>query len=318
MSFASGVNRFGTVFRGPSFEQRQQAFADQHAVGAVGYARGFEQRREYIHQAHRRFDDLPRPDAFAPADGQRHVQSGIVAVGLGVRERHAVVCRDDDDGTVQFAAAFQLFEAGAEVSVEPLDLDGVVEDVAADRIGIGQESRDLGFVERVSGFHPRSVFVRTVGFVSPEPEAERRSFGAFGKELAEISRVVDLRNAAVRRVETALVIFGTGRIVFPSGSRPVAGPPAFARVADVVPGLAENVGITRVTCRKRTGVRSGLLDLPGIESRQNAGPRGAAAGRGDIGVVEQRPVAGRHSRNRESRPFCIRKPRRRATTGRQR
>src|SRR3954454_10712958 len=77
-------------------------------------------------------DDPARLDAAAPADRQREVEPRLVDLPLHAGEGHAVVGRDEDQSVVELARLLQPVEDPAEVAVEPLDLEGVIEHVAAD------------------------------------------------------------------------------------------------------------------------------------------------------------------------------------------
>ena len=61
-----------------------------------------------------------------PADGERHVNTGVVEVHLGAGERHAVVAGDHHERVVGLAGVFEEFQHRAHVAVEPLDLQVVV------------------------------------------------------------------------------------------------------------------------------------------------------------------------------------------------
>ena len=107
---------------------------------------------------------------IGPSDGKWHVQPELIDVGLGPRERHAVVSGHRDYRILQLTAFFQLLDHSPEMRVEPLDLEGIVEQVAAHDLGIREKRGDDNIFEAVSHFVSP---VRRLGAI-PETEGSSR------------------------------------------------------------------------------------------------------------------------------------------------
>lgn len=123
--------------------RRQHGHEDATGEGRrPGRACGFEEGRRETEVAHEVVDDAAGGDAAGPAHRERQAHAGIVAGGLGAGKLHAVVAGDHDEGVVEFADGFELREYFGELRVESVDLEGVVEQVAADLGGVGPVGRD--------------------------------------------------------------------------------------------------------------------------------------------------------------------------------
>ncbi len=95
-----------------------------------------------VDEAHQVLHPSPRlHDAVFPHDGQRHVAGHFVLAALGPGERHAVVGGDDHDGVVQLPRLLQQLQHLAQMTVEVLDLEGVVEHVGAHGVVRGPVGR---------------------------------------------------------------------------------------------------------------------------------------------------------------------------------
>ena len=71
-----------------------------------------------------------RATARRPAHGERS-RAGVVDIGLGARERHAVVGGHDDDRVLELPPPLERLQDRAHVVVEALDLEVIVEDIVA-------------------------------------------------------------------------------------------------------------------------------------------------------------------------------------------
>ena len=79
------------------------------------------------------FDDAP-----GPAHHQRHAMRVVEGVALYAREGHAVVGSNDDQRIRRFAAGVECGQQLAHVRIEPFDLQGIVEQVAAHDVVVWQ------------------------------------------------------------------------------------------------------------------------------------------------------------------------------------
>jgi hypothetical protein len=80
-------------------------------------------------------------DRAGPADGEGEVNGDVVALSLRPGEGHAIVGGDDDKGVVQQSAALQLRQHAAEVGVEMLHLERVVEQIGPRLWSVGPMRR---------------------------------------------------------------------------------------------------------------------------------------------------------------------------------
>ena len=118
------------------------------------------------------------------------MEAVLVDLPLHPREGHAVVRRDDHERVVELAGLLEMVEDPAEVRVEPLDLEGVVEHVAADHVRVGEVGRQRHVGERPARASAGAFLVDAVGLVAADPEAERLAGLAFREEGGEVPRVV--------------------------------------------------------------------------------------------------------------------------------
>ena len=75
-------------------------------------------------------------DSLPPADCQRDVDARIVAVCLGVRERHSVVGSDNDNGILQHPTGLQYRQDRLKVGIEPFDFKCIVRQVCPDLVRV--------------------------------------------------------------------------------------------------------------------------------------------------------------------------------------
>ncbi len=212
-----------------------------HGVGWTE-AGGFEQRRGDVREADERVDGGIGAGDAGPADGQGHVRAAVVDGGLRPGERQTVIRRDDDDGACELAGLFEQVEQAADVAVEALDLEVVIEQVVADVSRVGQVSRHAHRVSLHAALPAASRLVRAVGVGASEPEAEWAAGRARPQELLE---------ALERRA---------GRVPRAAAGFEAPGPPPFAREPDDVAGLLQQVGIHHVPLREVAVQASALLE----------------------------------------------------------
>lgn len=98
--------------------------------------------------------------------------------------------------------------------VEPLGFEGVVDEIAAHRVGVGQLGRRLNFRQLLAGADSLAGFVTAVWFVAAVPEAERSPRLTGDQEVAEVGGVVDIADVgAIGWCQAACVVFTASGIV---------------------------------------------------------------------------------------------------------
>ena len=204
---------------------------------------------------------------------------------------------DDDERVLEQAALRQRVEHPAEMSVEVLDLEGVVEQVVADGFIVGPiagDAVDVGEFFPALG-HAGAELVGAMRLDRAIPKAPRRVRRRGGEEVCEIAGVVVVADFARGRLGLAGVEGFAGQLarvavrIFRHARRP-----AFHRVADEPAVLGERLapafelgGEIRDVIRRR-------LELPRIAPRENARARRRTLGVGRVGVREQQTRA-RHA-----------------------
>ena len=129
-------------------------------------------------------------------------------------------------------------------------------------------------------------------FVRADPKAERLPVPTLLEKGLEVLRLVIGAEMFQRRFQLEAVVLAARRIVSEPAAFPISGGPAFSRAADVVARLLQQVGINRILGREATVVAAGLVELPGVAARQNAGSARAAFGIGRKGVAKENSLAG--------------------------
>ena len=99
------------------------------------------------------------------------------------------------------------------------------------------------------------------------------------KKLAEVARVIAVRDPLLRRLHRLFVEGETGRIARTAADLVVAGPPAFAGITDVIAGFLQYVGTHDIFTGDGTGMRARVFQLPSMPSGQQRRPRGTAVER---------------------------------------
>src|SRR5277367_470079 len=97
-----------------------------------------------------------------------------------------------------------------------------------------------------------------------QPETERLILALLTQEVLEVPHIVDRRDAGVGRLQLEFLELGTCRVMRITGRLVVAWAPSFARHADGIPGLLQQVRIDRQALWKDTVMIDCFLQLPGI------------------------------------------------------
>ena len=229
----------------------------------------------------------------------------LIDLPFDPREGHPVVGGHEDQGVVEFADGLEVVDHPPEVRVEPLDLEGVVEHVAADRPVVRVVPGKFNGLRIASFAEPRAILVGAVWLLGAVPEAEGLAglSGSF-EELIEVRRIVDVRHRPVRRSRSMPVVRRPGGVSLKAPGLGVAGSPPFAGVADDVAGLLQQVGIDRPLRREDAIMVAGFFKLPGVPPGQDARPAwGAFRVRGEA-IREAHPLAGDPIEGRRADPVA--------------
>ena len=126
---------------------------------------------------------------------------------------------------------FEQLQHCADVAVETLDLEVVVEDVAAHGRCVRQERRHGYVFDAMSGLHTSAAFVRPVRILTAEPETERLA----GRHALQKRRKILADRPC--------------RIVLAPAELEITGTPALSFEADMITRLRQQVGINRKLVR---------------------------------------------------------------------
>lgn len=151
--------------------------------------------------------------------------------------------------------------------VEPLDLDGIVQQVFADFRRVRQERGNLCVLKLLAGLFSGSRLEPAVRFAAAHPEAERLTSRFLREERLEVSGTVRVPDPVIGRLGLLVQKAGTSRVASAPGGLPTTGLPGLARVADRVASLLEQILIAVKSPWERTGVGSGLRDPPDVTIR---------------------------------------------------
>ena len=114
----------------------------------------------------------------------------FVDLTLDAREGHAVVGGHDDQCVVQLADLLQLLHGPAQVLVEPLHLQGVIQHVAANDPVVGKilGQHDVG--QLLACPQAGAWFVSAMRLVPTQPEAKRFVFRLLLQKVLEVPGVI--------------------------------------------------------------------------------------------------------------------------------
>src|SRR6267142_52495 len=121
----------------------------------------------------------------------------LVNLAFDKGKRHAVIGRGDNQRAVELARGFQDLQRLANLRVAPLDLDGIIGQIAANNFSVGQKCRDLDLFQLLPQPHAGVVFIRSMRLVKAHPEAKRLVLRSGLEKLAKVSGIV-LRTDAGR------------------------------------------------------------------------------------------------------------------------
>ena len=230
-------------------------------------------------------------DAFRPHDGQRQVIGVVVGITLVVRKRHAVVGGHDHDCIFEQAALFQLGQHPAQMLIEILHLERVIEHVVAHLLGIRPTRRhviDVGELLAALG-HPRTIFVTAMRLMAAIPKGPRFVFWSGVQEIIEIPRVIYRRYSFGWFGGKSLRIEWLARhlTVFARGIGGNARTPALAGHSNKVTLLAQRLLVGLKLRRKNGPVIARRLELPRVAASDDARPRRRAFAARRVGLGEQ-------------------------------
>ncbi len=253
-------------------EQTQEAPAD-HLLGCLQPGR-LEEGGGEVREAHEFINHPPALQPRRPANGQRQVGAGLVKIGLGSGEGHAVVAGHDHQRVLGSPGGLQLLQQFTDLAVESLHFGVVVQQVTADRRRVGQERRDDHVLGSKAGRDSRACLIGPVRVVAPEPEGE----GAIrGDSLEELREVPEARPSRIARAASGFM---------------VARPPALASAADHVARLLQEIGIDLKLPRQAAPQVAAFFELVGRAPGEDRRPRRRARRGHAIGPLEQHPLPG--------------------------
>ena len=264
-------------------------------------ARRLQHGRRKIDEADEVVDPPPGGTAEArlPRNGQRQAVRGVVCLPLDAREGHAVVARDDDDRVLQQPAPLESIEHPAEVPIEVLDLERVVEHVVADGFVVGPIRWHAVDVAQFlsADADARAIFIRPVRLAAAVPEEPRlavlRATMDTVEEIVEIGGVVVVADEPRRRRGVAPRKPLAGELsLLAVGSESDARRPTLAGAADEIAvgrqGFGEDVNFRREVAP----MIAGCAELPRVSAGEDAGPRRGAFSFGRVSVREQQSLRG--------------------------
>ena len=233
-------------------------------------------------------------DTVPPHDRERQMIRDLVLLPLRAWKRHAVVSGDDDECVVELAAILEQREHANEVSIEVLDLEGVVEHVVAHDLVVGPEAGDridVGDLLAPLG-GTGTVLVPAMRLVGAVPEAPWRTGGPSIEKVREVACVIVARDSASRRPRLALLERLSGELTLLAVPIPCdAGSPPLRGLADEIAVLRESLGVGPELQRKERDVVAGLLQLPGVAPGEDTCARRRALGVRRVRIVEEDALA---------------------------
>jgi hypothetical protein len=171
---------------------------------------------------------------------------------------------------VQLAEGFERCDHLGELRVEAVDLEGVVEQVAADLGGVGPVGRDRDVGEALAGFASGAFFVNAMRPGGAEPKEKRCAGRAIAEERVEIFRVIARVEGGVGPWrEEFFVVFSAEGMARESAGRALARAPAFAGEAGAVMGRLEEMGKHGEFLGQAAVAPARLADLPDMPTGQH-------------------------------------------------
>ena len=234
-------------------------------------------------------------NAGGPHGGERDVVGILIRAAFAAGKGHAVIGGDDDEGVGEQAAFFECGQHAAEVGVEVFDLVGVIEEVVAGGLVVGQEGRyavDVGEFLAALG-DAGAELVAAVRFDGAIPEGPRFVGRGGGEEVVEVAGVIRISDTGGGRLGFALVESFPGHGArLAGGVFRDTGAPALSGVADGPAVFGEGFAPAFELGWEITEVVGGFLELPRVAAGENGGARGGALGVGRVGVFKKNAVAG--------------------------
>ena len=190
-----------------------------------------------------------------------------------------MVTRDDHDGVVQLPCFSQGIQGPGDHFVEMLDLDVVVEDVAADNGMIGKDLWDDHLGRILARALSRTKFECAVRFARPQPKAKRLILLHFSEKIIEVGRVIGISHRPERRFQpTFLEFLARGVGIAPSRCQ-ASGAPSFTGKANGISRFGQYLGVGNEFLGQGTVDVARFLQAPNVLSRED-GTAGRTASRG--------------------------------------
>ena len=252
------------------------------------------ERRREVNEAHVVVHDATGLlDAARPHGSERDVVRGFVGAALAAREGHPVVGGDDDECVFEQPALRQFVEHPAEMPVEVLHLEGVVEQVVPHCLivrpvgGHTVDVRELLAPLR----HAGAELIATVWLDRAIPEGPRLVLCGGVEEVVEVGGIVVVADAGGRRRGFLRVERLAGHL--PRLAQRIGGhtrTPALHRVTDGPAVFGERLAPAFELRREVADVVRRFLELPRVAASEDAcAGRGALSIRGE-GAGEQDAV----------------------------
>jgi len=120
------------------------------------------------------------------------MDSGFVQRCLGSGERHTVVGGDDHKRALEFLGPLERRQNPSQVGVIVGDFKGVVGQVGAHDVGIGQEGRHAHLLQARAVAGCDTGLEGAVGFAESDPETKRGARRDLLQESLEVTGVVQV------------------------------------------------------------------------------------------------------------------------------
>ena len=281
---------------GVGFENVEQATARSrlHASVRPRHPGRLQKRRCKVDEAHEVVDHATRTlNPLLPHDCQRQMVRHLILLPLDARERHAVVRRHHDQRVLKLPFLFQHGDHLPKMGIEMLNLKCVVEHVIPRRLCVGPERRDLVDVADflATELRTRPVFVGAMRFHASIPEAPRPALGRSREKVLKVARVIARADARRRRLDFPFVEALPHELArLPIDLARISRGPALGGQPHEVALLAQCLAIRFELRREKRHVVRRFLELPGISSGQDAGPRRRTLGIRRVGPIEKQSL----------------------------